>query len=293
MKNLFKEPFIHFMAMGLLLFLLYSLVNESSESREDIVIDINDIESYTAKWEMQWKRPPTQEELANLVVQNIKQEVFYQEALKLNLDHNDEIIKRRLSQKMEFLSNDLATLAEPSGEELEVYFNENSEKYLSPYRYSLYQIVFSYDRHENPDETIVKVLEKANTATIEAMESEGDNLPFPFHYKNVDSRELSRELGSVFTDNLKSLELNNWIGPVASGFGKHLVYITDMEKPRLPDLSSVKEEVLRDFQYEKQKEMNDLIFENLKTKYKINFVFDDSESAKAFKTLLDKKLEQG
>ena len=117
MKKFLKEPFLHFIILGALLFLVYGFINQDSNNRDEIIIDTNDLENFTSKWEMQWKRPPTQAELSNLILSNIKQEVFYQEALKMNLDHNDEIIKRRLSQKMEFLSNDLASLSEPNDEE--------------------------------------------------------------------------------------------------------------------------------------------------------------------------------
>jgi hypothetical protein len=78
MKKFLKEPFLHFIVFGVLLFIIYGFVNQESNNRDEIIIDTNDIESYTAKWEMQWKRPPTQEELSNLILQNIKQEVFYQ-----------------------------------------------------------------------------------------------------------------------------------------------------------------------------------------------------------------------
>ena len=105
-----------------MLFLIYNVVNNQNTDRDEIIIDSNEINQLVAKWEMQWKRPPTKEELSSMVLQDVHQEVFYQEALKVNLDHNDEIIKRRLSQKMEFLSNDLAKLSEPSLEELETYF---------------------------------------------------------------------------------------------------------------------------------------------------------------------------
>lgn len=87
MKKLLKDPLIHFLLIGLLLFILYSLVNDASESRDNIVIDTNDINSAIEKWRLQWKRPPTKEELAGLLTQNMQQEVFYQEALKMNLDH--------------------------------------------------------------------------------------------------------------------------------------------------------------------------------------------------------------
>lgn len=290
MKKLLKDPLLHFLAIGLILFLVYGFVNKDSNNKDEIIIDTNDIESYTAKWEMQWKRPPTQEELSNLILQDIKQEVFYQEALKMNLDHNDEIIKRRLSQKMEFLSNDLATLSEPSDEELEDYYKLHSNKYLTTYTYSLYQIVFTNDNHSNPDDVIQSILNDSENLSFEDMKAKGDNLPFPFHYSNLSSFELNSQLGNVFTDNLETIELNKWVGPVASGFGKHIVYITEKQEPYLPHLADVRDAVLRDYQYDKQKEVNQVIFNTLKNNYTIKFNFEDSEAANSFKDILENKL---
>lgn len=290
MKKFLKEPFLHFIVFGVLLFVLYGFVNQESNNRDEIIIDTNDIDSYTAKWEMQWKRPPTQEELSNLILQNIKQEVFYQEALKMNLDHNDEIIKRRLSQKMEFLSNDLATLAEPNDDELKAYYNRHSAKYMTPYSYTLYQIVFTSDNHRNPDDVIKSILDESENSSFDDMKSKGDNLPFPFHYSNVSSFELNSQLGNVFTDNLETIELYKWVGPVNSGFGKHLVYITEKQEPYLPDLTDVRDAVLRDYQYDKQKEVKEAIFNSLKNNYTIKFNFEESEAANNFKDILENKL---
>jgi hypothetical protein len=208
----------------------------------------------------------------------------------MNLDHNDEIIKRRLSQKMEFLSNDLATLVEPNDEELEVYYGQYSEKYMTPYSYSLYQIIFTSDNHINPDEIIKSILNNSENLSFEDMKAKGDNLPFPFHYSNVSSFELNSQLGNVFTNNLKNIDLNKWVGPISSGFGKHLVNITERQVPYLPSLAEVRDAVLRDYQYDKQIEVNEAIFSSLKNNYIIKFNFEDSEAAKSFKDILENKL---
>ena len=145
MKKLLKEPLIHFVLIGFGLFVLYGWVSDGNDSPDKIYFDDYDMNNLIASWEMQWKRLPTDEELKSLVRQNIRQEVFYQEALKMNLDHNDEIIKRRLAQKMNFLSNDLAKLKEPSDQDLMSYYDQNKEKYMLSPVYSLYQVSFRSD----------------------------------------------------------------------------------------------------------------------------------------------------
>ena len=277
MKKLLKEPFLHFILIGAAMFLLYGLVNKNTGSKNTIIINDFDVSSIISKWEMQWKRPPTEKELQSLINLNIKQEVFYQEALKMNLDHNDEIIKRRLAQKMQFLSNDIAAMIEPTEVELQKYFQKNSDKYLTPTSYSLYQITFSPDKRKNNFKDAEEILEKFPNASFEEMNGKGDNLPFSYFFTDINANELGLQLGSKFPEALQNLETNKWLGPVPSGFGYHLVYITNKTEPQLPPFESVKKAVVRDYEYDKQQEIDEAIYQELKKKYDIDIDIKSDE----------------
>ena len=269
MKKLLKEPFLHFILIGIVMFLLYGLVNEKTDLKNAIVINDFDVNALISKWEMQWKRPPTEEELQQLIHLNIKQEVFYQEALKMNLDHNDEIIKRRLSQKMQFLSNDIAAMIEPTEDDLKKYFQKNSAKYKLPFSYSLYQITFSPDKRKDNFQDAKETLEKFPNATFDEMKQRGDALPFSYFIEYVTADELGLQLGSKFPKAIQELETNKWVGPIPSGFGYHLVYITNKTDPQLPSFESVKKTIIRDFEYDQQKEVDEAIYQELKKQYDI------------------------
>jgi len=290
MKKLLKEPFLHFILIGAAMFLLYGLVNDKTDSKNAIIINDFDVSSLISKWEMQWKRPPTEQELQNLINLNIKQEVFYQEALQMNLDHNDEIIKRRLAQKMQFLSNDIAAMMEPTDEILEEYFQKNSDKYLKPYSYSLFQITFSPDNRKDHFKDAKEVLKKFSNASFEEMSKKGDRLPFSYFFDDINVDELGLQLGSIFTEVLKDQELNKWVGPIPSGFGYHLVYILDKTEAQLPSFESVKKAVLRDFEYDNQKEIDEAIYQELKKKYEIEIDINSEDFDPEFVEYLQKEL---
>ncbi len=278
MKSIFKQPLIHFLLIGLALFILFSLVNTQEDAENKIILDQSDLERTIATWEMQWNRPPTAEELTNLLKSNIRQEVFYQEALAMNLDHNDEIIKRRLSQKMEFLSNDLANMTPPTEEELKAFYEKNEEKYYTPYNYSLYQIVFTADK--NGKEYFRKaeeVLKSNPEVTFEEMEKKGDALPFPYAFDRVDADQLRIQLGNSFVESLKKLPLDKWVGPVLSGYGAHLVYITETKAPAKIPFEIIKSDLLRDFEYEREQEVNKAIYEELKKRYTVEVAIEPNE----------------
>ena len=130
-----REPLVHFLGVGLLLFGVYALVNDDAGSVDTNRIDVaaGDIERLQQGWEKRWNRPPTEVELKGLIDSHIREEVLYREGLALGLDQNDTIIRRRLMQKMEFLSNDLAELNPPDESALNQYFLDNQEKYQLPY----------------------------------------------------------------------------------------------------------------------------------------------------------------
>jgi hypothetical protein len=290
MKKFLREPFFHFIVIGMALFFLYGLVNKNIDSKDTILITDFDLENIISSFEMQWKRNPTEQELQSIINQNIKQEVFYKEALKMNLDHNDEIIKRRLSQKMQFLSNDIAALSEPTDDLLKAYYKENSDKYLTPTTYTLYQITFSPDERKNNYTDASEILKQFSDASFDDMQLKGDKLPFSYFFEDVNANELGLQLGSKFPDELKSQEINKWVGPIQSGFGYHLVYITNKVEPFVPEFEMVKKEVLRNYEYDKQIETNELIYQELKKAYDIQFDIKSKDFDPKFVEFLQREL---
>jgi hypothetical protein len=143
MKKLFKEPLLHFMVIGGLIFFAFFAVLNPGESAEDdrkIVVSAGDIERLSANWAKKWNRSPTANELNGLIDSYIREEVYYREALALGLDQGDTILRRRLMQKMVFLSNDLADLSTPDATALNAYFLENRAKYELPAQFSFIHI---------------------------------------------------------------------------------------------------------------------------------------------------------
>lgn len=288
MKKIIKEPFFHFILLGIALFLLYGLVNDNSNSKDTIIINDFDVSALISKWEMQWKRQPTEQELQKLIGLNIKQEIYYQEALKMNFDHNDEIIKRRLAQKMKFLSNDIAGMVEPSDVELKEYYQQNTDKYLAPASYSLYQITFSPDKRKDNYRDAAETLQQFPNATFEEMKSRGDLLPINYFFENLDVKEFGLKLGSKFSTALEETQdINKWIGPIPSGFGYHLVFITEKNAPSIAVFESIKKNVIRDYEYDRQKEMDKTIYHELKKKYEIDININSKDFDPTFVEYLE------
>lgn len=269
MKKLIKEPLFHFLVLGAFIFVLFGIINSDADSSEAIIIDDDDVNSLISKWESQWKRPPTEKELEDLLRNAVRQEIYYQEALKMNLDHNDEIIKRRLSQKLEFLSSDFASLKTIEDDELQVYFDENIETYRQPSSYSFYQIIFTSDNHQSPEEKANEILKNFPSASIEDMKAKGDSFAFNYEFNEINSNQLRIKFGTGFPEQMESLEIQKWVGPIRSGFGYHLIFISEKITSYIPKLDEVKEKVLTDFEYDYQETMIEDIYKGLKQNYTI------------------------
>ena len=106
-KTAFREPLVHFLAIGILLFVVFGLVNDDQSARGDrIEITRADLDQFVAIFSKQWQRQPSPQELQGLIDARIREEVLYREALAMGLDKDDTIVRRRLAQKVEFLMGD-------------------------------------------------------------------------------------------------------------------------------------------------------------------------------------------
>src|SRR5262245_41729208 len=125
MKRLLREPLLHFLLIGAVLFAVYRYLQPASSataSSNQIQLSLDELSRIALLFQSQCKREPTVQELNQLVETRVKEEILYREGLAIGLDKNDEIVKRRMAQKMQFLAEDVAAAREPTTEELKTWF---------------------------------------------------------------------------------------------------------------------------------------------------------------------------
>src|SRR5512140_853104 len=142
MKRILKEPLLHFLLLGAGLFLAYRLTPRTAGSGESgqVLVTQGQIEHLAAGFAKTWQRPPTPQELAGLVRDRVREEVYCREAFAMGLDKDDTVIRRRLRQKMEFVSDDIAAQAEPSDAELTVYLQTHPDAFRVPPQFTFHQV---------------------------------------------------------------------------------------------------------------------------------------------------------
>lgn len=276
-RRFLQEPLLHFFLLGLVVFGLHAVLNSAPRSGakgDPHLVDITsaDIEWLRSTWNKRWGREPMPGELNGLVNAFLREEILYREALSMGLDQHDTIVRRRLAQKMEFLFEDLAEMTESGDEGLVAWFKENMERYRRPERISFSHVYFNTDtRGENalPEaEELLKELRRKDVRPSDASNS-GDRSMLTTSLNNVSPKQVMREFGSSFTEDLFAQKTGSWQGPLVSPYGVHLVFIRDRVESRMPAFEEVRNEVQRDFSSERRNQVNDAAYSDIRSRYTV------------------------
>ena len=270
--KLLREPLFHFLILGAGLFALFGLVDDSEGQRTDrIVVTAGQIEWLAEGWTRTWQRPPTPAELDGLVEDHIREEVFYREALAMGLDRDDMVVRRRLRQKVEFLTDDLAAAVEPTEEELRGYLADNAEQFRIDSSFSFDHVYFNRDRrgdaaYRDAEELLSRLATASSDVDPAAL---GDPLLLPGEYQQASSREIGGRFGKEFAARLTELPIGRWAGPIESGYGLHLVLIRERIDGFVPDLEDVQKVVKREWMAERRKETGEAFYQGLRARYSV------------------------
>jgi hypothetical protein len=272
MKRLLKEPLLHFLLLGAAIFAAYNrLPNRSNAEPGKIVITQGQIEHLATGFAKTWQRRPTAEEVAGLVRDHVREEIYYREAKALGLDKDDTVIRRRLRQKMEFVSDDIAAQAEPTDDELHAYLQAHPDSFRVEPRFTFRQVYLNPDkRGENLARDAAQLLVQLNQAGGKADTSAlGDSFLLDHEFGAVPVSEVAKQFGEKFAAKLRGLTLGQWHGPVDSGYGVHLVLVSERTEGRLPVLVEVREAVCREWGNARRLEANEKFFQELQKRYTV------------------------
>ncbi len=261
-QRLLREPLLHFLAIGGLIFLLFAAIDEPRERPADvIVITPERIDRLAAGFRSVWKRTPTDDELKALIDQHIREEVYYREALALGLDRDDTVVRRRLRQKMEFLADTGADLLEPAAGELEAHLAANEQTFRRGPRLAFEQIYLG----ETPgQETITRSLSALRSDPVIDPSTLGEPTLLPAQLGLSPPNAIDGVFGKGFFELLAELPPGVWAGPVGSAYGVHLVRIGESLAARTPPLDETRDAVLRDWKAAKARELRELHYARLR-----------------------------
>jgi len=265
-RRLLREPLLHFLLLGALLFLAYGWLNRAGLAAPDeIVVSQSQVEGLVMQFERVWQRAPTVEERQALVNSWVRDEVFYREALAMGLEQDDPVVRRRLSQKVQFILDTGSESAAPTDAELQAWLDANPDRYRVEATYALNQHYFDPARHGERIESIVAQAQRALAAGRPAT---GDPTMLPAKLEGR-AADVERQFGAEFEQALRTLPVGGWQGPVRSAFGLHLVELTARTDAREASLADVRPEVARDLMEARAESAQEALYQDLRAKYEV------------------------
>ena len=275
LKRLLREPLLHFLVLGAVLFAVYSYINRGRggvEQSRQIVLSLDDLREMDVYFESQWHRQPTPQEFGAMVEDKVREDVLYREALAMGLDKDDTIVKRRMAQKMQFLAEDVAASHAPTSAQLKEWFEKNQDKFALPSRYSFRHVYFSPDRRGNRAQgDAAKALTQlaGQPAGSKLAGSMGDRFMFQEYYGDAAPDAIAKEFGPPFAVAVEKLKPGSWEGPVESGYGWHLVYVTTVVPGRIPAFEEIEPDVKTAWLGEQKKQAWDKAYAEMRAKYTV------------------------
>jgi peptidyl-prolyl cis-trans isomerase C len=274
-ERLLSEPLLHFLIVGAVLFGVYHIANNDPQAAVDtqkIELTQNDVRQLAVTWLAQGRPQLTPDELRSLMDQKVTEEILFREAIALGLDRDDEIIKRRLAQKMDFLAADLAAMNEPSNAELKEWFSKNSDRFALPAHMNFRHLYFSPDKRGNGAHDAAAAalaLIAGKPADSAEVASVADPFMFKNYYGDSTPELLAKEFGPEFATGLFKLRPGSWQGPVQSGYGWHLVWIDSIEPGRVPAFEEVEPDVKSAWIDDRYREVKRVALEEMRSRYTV------------------------
>jgi hypothetical protein len=279
-RRLLREPLVHFLILGAMLFLGYQWKGSAGSHR--IVVTSGEVEHLASGFVRTWQRPPSEAELKGLVDDYVKEEIATREAVNMGLDQNDTIIRRRLRQKLEFLADEGANSSPPTDAELQAWLDKHPDSYRAEPQIAFRQVYINPQRHAHFEETARSILAQLNAAGPQARTGTlGDPTMLPANQPLDRVSVAANTFGDNFSEELAKLPVGQWSGPVESSFGLHIVLVQQRAEGAVLPLAEVRTQVSRDFLRDRKASQLDLLYQGLLKKYSVSIELPKTERAAA------------
>lgn len=272
-RVLSKEPLLHFALIGAVVFGGYHWLNgrlPEADKAEPIHIGEGDIQWLKQTWASQWLRDPTAEELSGLVNDLVGEQLLAREAEAMGLGENDTIIRRRLAQKLKFVIEDTVQLAEPTEDELRQFYASHKASFATAGTVSFKQIYLNPEQRREPmaDATalLAEMRSKGNGDTVA-----GDRLLLGDDFQRMENSALSGMFGAEFANQVFALEPGSWKGPIKSGYGLHLVMVTEHVPAESSPFDIVRDAIVTQWRNSQQNDLSRAYLEGLRKKYGVQY----------------------
>ncbi len=263
--HLLREPIVHFILAGAVVFALMSgRAPDLGERR--IVVNEAVVARLADRWTENFRRQPSPQELDGLINEYVRDQVYYREALRLGLDKDDEVVMRRMRNKMIAIATSDAEAASPSDADLQKLIDQDPARYAAEVTYSFDQLYLGAD---SPADRQSAAAALALLKAGRSAQQYAQPVPIPASFNQSAASEVAAQFGGEFSDALRGLPQGQWTGPVVSGLGLHLVRVTARSTPAPPSLGKVRVQVENDWHNSARQRAEDAAYRKVLANYDV------------------------
>lgn len=259
---------LHFLGIGLALFLLYALVAPADTGGRRIVVTAAEVASLDRQYRNLWGRPPSADELKALVDARVAEEILYREGRAMGLDRDDAVIRRRVRQKYELIAEEEDGGDAPTEADLAAFLKAEPDRFRSPPLLTFRQVLVPMDGTGAEIEQRIEAMRAKLTAGA-APESVGATSLLPTVMEATALDLVARDFGGSFAEALASAPIGKWVGPIASAYGAHLVKIEARTAAEVPPLDAIRSQVARAWETARRTKAREARMARLRERYDV------------------------
>jgi hypothetical protein len=264
LRAIFREPLLHFVLIGLALFLLYGRVSPPDSDSRRIVVSQSQVDDMIRQYQSAFNRPPSPAELKGLIDSYVRDEITYREGVSMGLDKDDAVIRRRVRQKYDLIFEEEERSA-PTEADLATYLKTHPEAFVQLAAVSFNQIYF------DPMVSSPEAVSAVQSALAKGANPAGLGQPsmLPGRVAKTPLDEIARDFGDGFAKSVGTAPVGQWVGPLASGIGVHLVRVSARTPPQLPPLERIRAVVAREWVSDQRLRSSEANYRKARTRYDV------------------------
>ena len=263
-RTLLGEPMLHFLLIGIGLFAAYQWM-APGDSPGRIVVTQGVVDDLVTQHVAAKGREPSSTELNHLIESYIRDEVLYREGVKLGLDRDDIVVKRRVRQKVELIAEEDASTRTPTDADLSAYVAANPARFVQPAILTFEQ-VFLGPSTSGPAVVVISQALRNGTDP----EALGKPTLLPLRMTRTPADLVARDFGDAFAAALEKAPVGEWAGPIDSSFGAHYVRVVDRTPAAAPQLAAVRDQVVREWENERRQRARTDAYAKMRGEYEVS-----------------------
>jgi len=270
-RTLLSEPLVHFLLIGIALFAVYHWMAPVDSDGRRIVITQGVVDDLVTQHVAAKGREPSSTELNHLIESYVHDEILYREGVKLGLERDDIVVKRRVRQKIEVIAEEDASTRTPTDADLSAYLTANQARFVQPAILTFEQ-VFLGASTSGPE--VVQAVAVARAALQNGTDPVELGKPtlLPHRMSETPADLVARDFGTSFAAALEKVPVGEWAGPIDSSFGAHYVRVSERTPAVAPQLAAVRDHVVREWENERRQRARTDAYARMRGEYEISMV---------------------